>query len=203
MIVSVLPGCYDACCGDGRGFGGGGGLWAERGSKYAIPPGAIPELTGEKTRRIREVQESLAEMDDFVIYENEWLYGGTQPGPYGKYHLAQILKRLPGVEFPVLIQICPDDATNEARRLLVSQYLQTNGILDADARVIIGYPEPGGLYGNEAIAAYRRGYEPRPGYAYGSQQFGGVGAYGGLGGGFGAVGSGFGAFGGGFGGLGR
>ena len=48
-------------------------------------------------------QAELAEADDFVIYEHEWLYdpaalcGSIRPGPYGSYHLTQIAKRLPDV----------------------------------------------------------------------------------------------------------
>ena len=195
LIVSVLPGCYERC-GDCGGCG--------RSHGHAdIEAGAIPELTGTKVRNIREYQESLAEQDDFVIYEHEWLYGGTKPGPYGRYHLAQILKRLPEVPFPVLIQAHPDDALNEARRLMVSQYLQTNGILDADTRVIIGFPEPGGLYGSEAVAIYRLGFDPRYG-AYGLYGGGNGGIYGGGSSGYGGLRGGGGAFngiGGAFGGL--
>jgi hypothetical protein len=192
LIASVLPGCCEKCntcddCGDG-------GRAHRKIGKGDIPLGAIPPLTGTYTRGIRDYQESLAEQDDFVIYEHEWYQAGAKPGPYGRYHLAQILKRLPEVPFPVLIQAHPDDALNEARRLMVSQFLQTNGILDADTRVIIGFPEAGGLYGSEAIAIYRQGFDPRYSVygAFGSAAYGSFGsfannAYRGIGGGFGAL----------------
>ncbi len=182
LIASALPGCYDTC---------DGGRCGHSCSKADIPCGAIPAPTGTWVRGIRDYQENLAEQDDFVIYEHEWLLGGARPGPYGSYHLAQILKRLPDVPFPVLIQAHPENALNEARRLMVSQYLQTNGIPDADARVIVGFPEPGGLYGAEAVAIYRLGFDPRYG-AWGANAFlqgayGSRGAYGGLGSGFGSL----------------
>jgi hypothetical protein len=197
LIASVLPGCYERC----GGCGGCGGGVGSRLLKDDIPAGAIPVLTGTYTRQIRDYQENLAEQDDFVIYEHEWLLGGTKPGPYGRYHLAQILKRLPEVPFPVLIQAHPDDALNEARRLMVSQFLQTNGILDADTRVIIGFPEPGGLYGSEAVAIYRLGFDPRYGYWGTSGGYGGgYGAFASFGGGYGGNNA-FRGIGGGFGGL--
>jgi hypothetical protein len=186
LVASVLPGCYERC---GGCCGLGGGL-----TKADIPRGAIPVLT------VHDYQENLAEQDDFVIYEHEWLLGGTKPGPYGRYHLAQILKRLPEVPFPVLIQAHPDDALNEARRLMVSQFLQTNGILDADTRVIIGFPEPGGLYGSEAVAIYRLGFDPRYGYWGASGGYGSYGASAAFGGGYGGLNT-YRGIGGGFGGL--
>ena len=199
LAWAVLPGCVTdkVCC-----------------NCNDIPCGAIPVCTGTHTRDIFLKQAELAEADDFVIYEAEWLYdpvttcGTARPGPYGSYHLGQIVKRLPEVPFPVLIQVNVDAKLNEARRLVVVSFLQSNGILDADTRVLVGFPQAEGLFGDEASGIFRQGYQGRwlqgnpygaagtYGGAYGGGSFGnggygtlgGLGSIGGLGSGLGNIG---------------
>jgi hypothetical protein len=193
----ALPGCV---------------FWEEHGCKD-IPKGAIPPCNGTHAQEIFRTQAEIAEADDFVIYEHEWLYdpltgcGTIKPGPYGTYHMNQIVKRLPDVPFPVLIQVNPlDEKLNEARRMVVVTILKANGICDAETRVILGFPEAEGLFGEEAACIFRKGYSCRgitTPYGYGG--YGGYGSYGGYGG-YGAYGSfgglsGYGSIGG-FGGLG-
>jgi hypothetical protein len=86
-----------------------------------------------------------------------------------------ILRRLPEVPFPVVIQINIDERLNEARRTFVVQFLKDNGIIDPEQRVIVGFPSAEGLYGTEACPAFTRGF-------YG-KQYGGLGAAGTYGGG--------------------
>ena len=181
LVWIVLPGCVG---------------WGERRGCEDIPPGAIPPCNGTHAQEIFRKQAEIAEADDFVIYEHEWLYdpltgcGTNKPGPYGTYHLNKIVKRLPDVPFPVLIQVNPvDDRLNEARRVAVVVFLKANGILDADTRVILGFPEAEGLFGEEAAGIFRQGYMTRwlqtnpYGGAYGGYSgYGGYGAFGGIGG---------------------
>ena len=152
-----------------------------------IPCGAIPPCTGTHTKEIMRTQAEIAEADDFTMYEHEWLYdpithsGTAKPGPYGMYHLGEMVKRLPEVPFPVLIQVSLDDKLNEDRRVMVVQYLTANGIAEAERRVCLGFPAAEGLFGDEACGIYYRGFiNP---YQSG---FGGYGGYrGGLIGGYG------------------
>lgn len=183
----AVPGC--CCCSD----------WCNRHGCDDIPAGAIPVCTGVHTHEIFRKQAEIAEADDFVIYECEWLYdpvrfcGSAKPGPYGTYHLAQMLKRLPEVPYPVLIQMNVDAKLNEARRQFVVQFLESNGLADAETRVILGFPEAEGLFGNEAAAIFRMGYggPGLPGAGgpggngpggYGGFGYGGMGGLGGIGG---------------------
>jgi hypothetical protein len=119
-----------------------------------IPPGAIPPPTGTHSRRLQDLQANKAEADDFVIYKHEWHMGGNQPGPYGRYHLHLIAQRLPTVPFPVMIQADTSGALNQERRALVVQFLMQAGIADAEQRVVIGFPEAEGLYGEEGERIY-------------------------------------------------
>jgi hypothetical protein len=151
---------------------------------------------------IQQIQADKAEASDFVIFPNEWFLGGTEFGPYGKYHMTEMVRRLPTVPFPVVIQPMWDTALNEARRQIVVAFLTQNGIPDAEQRVLIAYPTAEGLYGEEAEIVYRnmiRNYRFQSylgvyggGYrGFGQGYFGG-GYYGG---GFGGPGVGFGGWG--------
>lgn len=119
-----------------------------------IPPGAIPPPNGTHTRRLQDQQAAKAEADDFVIYKHEWHMGGNQPGPYGRYHLHLIAQRLSSVPFPVMIQADSSSTLNQERRALVVQFLQQAGLADAEQRVVLGFPEAEGLYGEEGERLY-------------------------------------------------
>jgi hypothetical protein len=119
-----------------------------------IPPGAIPPPTGTHTRRLQDQQAAKAEMDDFVIYKHEWHMGGNQLGPYGRYHIHLIAQRLPTVPFPVMLQTDGNASLNQERRALVVQFLQQAGMADAEQRVVMGFPEAEGLYGEEGERIY-------------------------------------------------
>lgn len=119
-----------------------------------FPPGAMPPKTGTHVRQIMDMQSMKAEADDFVIYKNEWFMGGVDLGPYGKYHLQQIAQRLPSVPFPVVIQTTTDPRLNELRRLEVVKALSLAGLGDVEQRVVVGFPEGEGLYGDEAERIY-------------------------------------------------
>jgi hypothetical protein len=172
-----------------------------------IPKGAIPQPRGAHVQAFMDVQAGKAEADDFVIYKHEWCEDGKVLGPYGNYHLGQIIRRLPTVPFPVLIQVGPDDKLNEVRRQLIVSQLAAAGIHDPEQRVIVGFPAAEGVYGDEAEIIYYRMIQDRyrsgsgyggyggfgRGFGYGGfGGFGGFGGYGGFGyGGFGGLGAGF------------
>lgn len=123
----------------------------------SIPKGAIPQPYGWFVHGWQNAQCAKAEADDFVIYKHEWFKGGYELGPYGIYHMQQILKRLPGVPFPVLLQVeSQDPARNETRRAVIVNFLAQVGVPDAETRVVLGYPEAEGLYGDEAPRIYQR-----------------------------------------------
>ncbi len=160
-------------------------LWT--GGCYTVPQGSQPEPLGAHVRRYQTIQENNAEADDFVIYLHEWFKGGPELGPYGKYHVHQIIQRLPGVPFPVLLQVSPDPNMDQVRRSRIVALLLAGGIAEAEERVILGYPAAEGLFGEEAPRIFQRLLMPQYGF-------------GGMGGGYGGFGGGFGGFGGGFGG---
>src|SRR5207248_2376414 len=101
-------------------------------------------------RAFQNAQAGKAEADDFVFYKHEWYLGGRELGPYGRYHLNEVTKRLRHVPFPVVLQPTADRELNEIRRQLIVQYLKLNDIPDAELRVLVAFPEAEGLDGNEA-----------------------------------------------------
>jgi hypothetical protein len=182
-----------------------------------IPCGAIPTHAGTYVNAYLNKQADKAELDDFVLYYNEFRDGEAQLGPFGRRHLAQIIARLSSVPFPVVIQPEPEhlQATNtpnnpedkkvdarqvdQMRRKVVIDLLCQAKIPNAEERVVVGIPTAEGLFGEEAERIYPQMMQNQLG-GFG----GGYGAYGGLGsgygGGFGGGFGGFGGFGGGFGG---
>src|SRR5262245_50183873 len=159
-----------------------------------ILPGSLPEPNGTFVRRMQAIQANKAEADDFVFYVNEWR--GIDLGPYGTRHLGNVIKRLPSVEFEVLIQMSGNAQLDAERREKIVAALLAADIMDANERVIVGYPDAEGLDANEAERIYIQSLQNWGMYGYGGY------GYGGFGGGFGGFGGGFGRFGG-FGGLGR
>src|SRR5579875_1154886 len=134
----------------------GGTCWPRIDNCATIRRGAIPQPDGWFLHKWQDAQAAKAEADDFVIYKHEWFKGGTQLGPYGNYHLLQILRRLPTVPFPVLLEVeTQDPARNEMRRAVIISYLAQAGIPDPQSRVLLGIPEAGGLYGDEAPRIYQ------------------------------------------------
>ncbi|MCS6853092.1 MAG: hypothetical protein NZ700_18200 [Gemmataceae bacterium] len=145
-LPSLLVGCAS----------GGGSQWWNVDNCSRIPRGAIPEPVGSKVLRFQNVQAGKAEADDFVIYKHEWFLDGQELGPYGRYHLNLIARRLPEVPFPVVVQQSNDEALNEARRQVIIRELAVRGILDAPERVIVAFPEAEGMYGEQAEATFQR-----------------------------------------------
>ncbi len=153
----------------------------------------VPPPHGSYVRDHTTLQANLAEEADFVIYELEWVGDTAKPAPYGRYHLSEILRRLPSVPFPVVLQLHPDDKVNQERRNYVVRFLGENGIRDAAQRVVIDFAKAEGMYGDEAVGLYPEYITTRyrSGFA-GGGLFGGAGGFGGLGG---FLGGGFGRFG--------
>lgn len=171
--ASVAVGCHLG----GPGCGSGNG---NVDNCSDIPPGAIPLPIGSYVRAYQARQADKAEIDDFVIYTNEWSYDNDlQLGPYGAKHLARIASRMGVTPYPVIVQPDDDPALNEKRRTVVVNNLTALGIPDAAPRVVIHYPEAEGLFGDEAEQKYQRLVSPRTGTAAGG--FGGAGFAGGFG----------------------
>lgn len=196
-VFSVLAaGCCSHC--------GGGGLWGHKdrtpdwiatNKLYHGPEqcprlvqGSLPDPNGAFVRRFQTVQSVNAEMTDFVFFRHEWYLNGIELGPYGKYHLDQIIKRLHDVPFPVLIQIDVDVEKNQKRRERIVEALALAGHADADQRVILGFPAAEGMFGEEIeptyarllATAYGNFFPAYPGAGFGSGGFGGFGGYGGF-----------------------
>jgi hypothetical protein len=179
LSASVLAGCASPCFA-GKRDNIPGGSWFPHIDKCAtIPKGAIPQPYGWFLHKWQNAMAAKAEADDFVIYKHEWFKGGTELGPYGIYHIQQILKRLPGVPFPVMLQVeTQDPARNEIRRAAIIGYLAQVGVPHPETRVVLGYPEAEGLYGDEATRIYRRLISFQN--PFGMGMGGGFGGFGGL-----------------------
>lgn len=143
----VAPALLAGCMMDGSN-------WVHIDNAADIPRGALPAPSGTYVNQIVNVQAMKAEADDFVVYKHEWYMGGTELGPYGRYHINLMVQRLATVPFPVMLQADADSAVNEARRQMLIYYLSLAGMPDAEHRVVVGFPEAEGLYGEEAERIY-------------------------------------------------
>lgn len=153
--------------------------------------GALPQPHGTVVKGFQKVQADKAEVDDFVIYVNEWFMGGVELGPFGQSHLEQIGQRWPHVPFPVILQNSGDKKLDQVRRLKVIETLTAAGITDAVQRVRVGSSAALDLDGNEAPRIYRQMLTPPTTPAYnnhynrssapGGSPLGGVGFFGGPG----------------------
>jgi hypothetical protein len=179
LTAGVLASCANPCVA-GKGDDVPGGTCFPHIDNCAnIPKGAIPQPYGWFVHAWQNAQCAKAEADDFVIYKHEWFKGGAELGPYGTYHIHQILKRLPGVPFPVLIEVeTQNPERNEMRRAVIVNYLAQVGVHDPETRVVLGYPEASGIYGDEAPRIYQQMISQQSLF----------GAFGGMGGGFGGFG---------------
>jgi hypothetical protein len=169
LALLLLLGCF-----------GNKGHW-EVDNCSSIPAGAMPPPNGTYMNAYIEAQAGKAEADDFVVYRHEWYLGGHELGPYGRYHIDQIIKRLPTVPFPVLVQTQMNEQIDETRRQVIVQALAAAGVPDPDHRVIVGFPQAEGLYGEEAPTIYRQMLRGTATGA-GNTGFGAAGGFGGLGG---------------------
>ena len=151
-----------------------------------IPPGNIPLPPGTYTHRWQTTQEQLAEREDYVVYQNEWLGESEKLSPFGVRHVAGLLGR--GPLHPIVVQASGNQTLDEERRFAMVTQLEAHGVANASQNVIVGNAMAEGLYGEEAPML-------RQGYLRGSMRRGGFGNGGGGrngGGGFGGNGRGFG-----------
>jgi len=126
-----------------------------RGGCNKLPPGAIPAPAGTSVHAWLDQMSIAAEADDFVVYKHEWYQGGLELGPYGQYHLDQMVHRLAHVPFPVVLQPeATNPAVNEVRRRVLIEGLAKAGVPDAARRVIIAFPKAEGMYGDGAYRIY-------------------------------------------------
>jgi hypothetical protein len=174
--------------------------WADPSSRCSTyPRGPVPPVPlGTYVNEWHSAQAAAADADHFVIYRHEWYQNGKTLGPYGHYHLQQITKRLTTgpVPFPVVIQLdLHDRDLNLARKAEIVNALLAAGVADAPTRVILGFPEAEGLYGEAAPRIFLQQIQP-PRAGFGS--LGGAGGTTGFGTGGMFLGGGSGSFGGGF-----
>lgn len=161
-----------------------------------IPPGAIPPPAGSHTCAWQTAQALSAEPDDFVIYQYEWTNESAELGPFGRRHVEQLAARLAAHPFYVTVEPTENAELDAARRAAAVDRLAALGVLDADARVVLGYGVAEGLSGEEA-PRLSQGYLGSRSIGSGTSAFGSSGAGGGLGGGGIGGSGGMGGFGGG------
>ena len=99
-----------------------------------IPRRAQPAPSGTYTNRWAFLQEQKAELDDFVIYQNQWFRGGTELGPMGRYYLDLIANRMARHPMPIVIETSRDDRLDEARREVLITLLERRGLTRSVAR---------------------------------------------------------------------
>jgi len=153
-----------------------------------IPCGAQPAPAGTYINKYIQIQETKAELDDFVFYKHMWYKGGAILGPLGRYQLDLMTARLAETPFPVVIETSKNEKLDEQRRDVILALLKMRGF-DDPSRVVVAYPIAEGMYGDEAPRIYLG--------LIGLNQYFNNGIYGGYG--FNNFGFGFGGFSGGLG----
>jgi hypothetical protein len=156
-----------------------------------IPRGAQPAPAGTYINKYIQVQETKAELDDFVFYKHMWYRGGTELGPLGRYQLDLMSARLAETPFPVVIETSKNEKLDEQRRDAVLALLKMRGF-DDPSRVVVAYPIAEGLYGDEAPRIYLGLIGLNQNFNNGIYNGYGFGGFGGFGGGFGGGFRGFG-----------
>src|SRR5712692_9743146 len=144
-----------------------------------VPKGAQPAPLGTYVNKFIQIQETKAEMDDFVFYKHMWYRGGTDLGPLGRYQLDMMTARLPNVPFPVVIETSHNEKLDEQRREVIIALLAMRGFNDP-TRVVVAFPIAEGLYGDEAPRIYQgliNGNSFLGGGLFGSFGFGGFGGF--------------------------
>lgn len=117
--------CNDDCCPPAR-----GGLW----SRPAQPPYDRPFPLGQVSDAFNESQQANAEAADFILYDYEFVGETATLTPLGRNHMIQIVRRLPHVPFPIVIEMTEKtndpkenqkrQAIDETRRINVVQWLK-------------------------------------------------------------------------------
>lgn len=140
----------------------------------------------------RQVHRGAA--SDFVIHQHEWFLGGTEIGPAGRRHISRLSPRLAYETHQVIIEPSEPDLKlhasvkdaalaaqelDQVRRFEVIQMLQQCGVLDAEMRVRIAYPQAEGLNGAQATRIFNSLGRGGPGSRSGSSAGGGLGGFGG------------------------
>ena len=120
---------------------GNKGYWAVDNCSR-IPAGAMPPLNGTYVNAYSEAQANKAEADDFVVYKHEWTLGGVELGPYGRYHIHQMIKRLAKVPFPVVVQPQFDEHLNEVRRQVIVHELRRPASRTPTSALSLPSPRP-------------------------------------------------------------
>jgi uncharacterized membrane protein YgcG len=150
-----------------------------------IQPGAIPPPPGTHVYQWQSAQESIAEEDDFVIYQYEWDGESADLGPFGRRHLSTLVPRLattPELR-PINIEASGDSELDKKRRGNVIDTLTNGGVHDAELWVLVGNGVAEGLMGPEAERLEQN-------YLRGGSRSGNGGSSGGSGGGGGFGGGG-------------
>lgn len=121
-----------------------------------IPHGAVPQPLGTFACQWQNAQAERAELDDFVVYQNEWLDKQSMLSPFGSKHVASLLPRLPESEQRIRIEPSGDAALDQQRQLALVNALAEAGLSDSAQRVELGYSDAEPLYGVEAPLVSRR-----------------------------------------------
>jgi hypothetical protein len=123
-----------------------------------ITPGAIPAPAGSSVRAWDNLMADRAKADRFVVYQHEWYMGGVTLGPYGCSHVQRIAAALPHQPGFLLLQPELSPEVNETRRLQLVHLLQSEGVADAEQRVVVAYPTAEGMWSEEAARSFNRGH---------------------------------------------
>lgn len=157
-----------------------------------ISPGSVPPQVGTHVYQWQSAHESLAEADDFVIYQNEWRGESTDLGPFGQRHVSALIPRMTTTSEsrPINIEPSGNSELDSDRRSELINMLTGAGVGDAQLWVTVGNGVAEGLYGPEAERLQQSylGGRSRGGGSGGGSFGGGGGGFGGGGGGLGGGG---------------
>lgn len=126
-----------------------------------LPCGAISAPPGAALGEWASAQAQRAEADDFVIYEADWVAGGTQLSPAAQGRLMRVADRVACGESCLLISPTENDGLNADRRFALENHLATAGWPGMADSIQIGTPAALDLLGREAPTVTRDLLSPR------------------------------------------
>ncbi|HAY79922.1 MAG TPA: hypothetical protein DCY79_08975 [Planctomycetaceae bacterium] len=121
-----------------------------------IPPGAIPQPLGTFACQWQTAQTNRAELDHFVVYQNEWLDRQPALSPFGTKHFSELIPRMQESTEQIRVEPSGDAQLDQQRQLALIAALTEVGVPDSSNRVELGFGDAEALYGVEAPLVSRR-----------------------------------------------
>lgn len=136
----------------------------------------LPPPLGTSINQAVDIQAGNAVADDFVVYTQEWFGDTAVLGPAGKRHLERMIKKLPQVACPIVIEPTGLIDLDRSRQDAIVSVLAMREVPDAAQRVTIDDALAEPLNADEAERIYQDRKHPQQGIDGSGARSSGIGA---------------------------